>query len=146
MVNSTRKAHNITHRDILFNIFIIFLILISLVILVIDLFVNLTPEQYRVLLIIDWFVILMFAVDLVVDYRKLKNKKNFLKYYWLDVLAVIPAYSILRAFKVMKLFRIFRFLEEEDKLFRMRHIIHLKKIHIFRRTTSKNKKISRKKK
>lgn len=106
-----------------------------------DLLYELTPKQMLVLNIIDAFVVLIFIIDLIVEYNDLKNKKKFLKYYWLDVFAVLPFLTAFRVLKIAKVLRVVKIIKAEkifkiDGVLKLRHIFHLRKIKILHRATS----------
>lgn len=124
-----------------FNIFIIFLVFVSVVILMLDWMYDLTTKQTLVLNVIDSFVVLMFIIDLVIEYKILKDKSKFLKYYWLDIIAVFPFFVMFRALKIVKIVRVVRIMRAErifkiDEFLRMRHLFHFRKLKILHRATS----------
>jgi len=47
-------------------------------------------------------IVALLAIDLALKYRKEKNRKKFVKKYWIDIimLILIPVFSIFKFFKV----------------------------------------------
>jgi len=65
---------------------------------------------YRVFVsIIDGFIIIIFVIDLIFKYIRIRNFTKFFKNYWLEIIAIFPAFLILR---VMEEFIIIVKLEE----------------------------------
>lgn len=89
-------------------------LIILLVIVVLEFFyVDFVHEHHLYIEIIDGFVILIFLIDLIFKYFKVRNIPNFLKKYWLEIIAVIPFFWIFRAFEGFA--RIFGLVEETTK-------------------------------
>ncbi|MDP7244039.1 MAG: hypothetical protein QF568_01710 [Flavobacteriales bacterium] len=54
-------------------------------------------EPYHIYVsIIDGFIILIFVLDLIFKYIRTRNFPKFLRKYWLEVIAVFPAFLVLR--------------------------------------------------
>ena len=51
--------------------------------------------------IVDYFIIAVFAVDLLFKYRHVRSIPRFLKRYFLEVLALFPAFLIVRLIEEM---------------------------------------------
>ena len=74
-----------------------YLVLILLAIIIIDLFYHNIAKEYQFQIgLIDGFIILVFILDLIYKYNKVRNIPNFLKKYWLEILAVFPFYLVFR--------------------------------------------------
>lgn len=91
-----------------FSHFIVFLIFLSVVLIAIEFNYVLTDVQQLWFNIIDFFIILMFLLDLIIEYIKINNFNHFIRHCWLDILAVIPLIAFFRPLKVIKLFRVFK--------------------------------------
>ncbi|MBI1978442.1 MAG: hypothetical protein HYS62_00060 [Candidatus Aenigmarchaeota archaeon] len=84
-----------------FEIFIDGLIPIALVLLVvitvIELFFSKFARPYRWLIdIIDFWIILIFILDLMFKYKHAKSIPDFLKHYWPYIIAVFPFFLVIR--------------------------------------------------
>ena len=89
-------------------------LLVLLAIILLELFFKDVLEHYHLYIeIADGIVILIFLIDLVFKYLSTKNIPNFLKKYWLEIIAVIPFFWIFRAFEGFA--RIFGLIEETTK-------------------------------
>ena len=54
-------------------------------------------EPYRVFVsIIDGFIIFIFVIDLIFKYVRIRNFPKFFRSYWLEIIAVFPAFLVLR--------------------------------------------------
>jgi len=67
-------------------------------------------EPYRVFVsVLDGFIIFIFVIDLIFKYIRIRNFPKFFRSYWLEIIAIFPAFLILR---VMEEFVIIVKLEE----------------------------------
>ena len=67
-------------------------------------------EPYRVFVsIIDGFIIFIFVIDLIFKYIRIRNFPKFFRSYWLEIIAIFPAFLVLR---VVEEFAIILNLEE----------------------------------
>src|SRR3989344_2134788 len=83
--------------EIIVDKIIPYLILVLLAVIIIDLFFNNLAEQYKIQIsLIDGFIILVFVIDLIYKYNRVRNFPKFVKEYWLEILAVLPFYLIFR--------------------------------------------------
>jgi len=75
-------------------------------------------EEYHVyVLIVDYFIVLVFFIDLCFKYYRVRNFKIFLKKYWLDIIAVFPFFLLFRVVEeVYALFRISAEISEGQKI------------------------------
>jgi len=56
-------------------------------------------EHYEIyLIIIDYFILSFFILDLIFKWFRVRKLKKFIKLYWLDLIAVFPFYLIIRAY------------------------------------------------
>ncbi len=95
-----------------------YLVLVLLVIIILDIFYKNVYESYYLYIeAIDIFIILVFVIDLVFKYRRVRNVKDFLKRYWLEIFAVFPFYLMLRVVEeFVLLFRISQTVEEGQRI------------------------------
>jgi len=67
-------------------------------------------EPYRDFVsVLDGFIIFIFVIDLIFKYIRIRNFPKFFRNYWLEIIAIFPAFLILR---VMEEFVIILKLEE----------------------------------
>lgn len=73
-------------------------VLVLMVILILELgFPEVAHHYEHEIHIADFFVILVFVLDLIFKYNHVRNIPKFLKQFWLDILAVFPFFLIFRA-------------------------------------------------
>ena len=95
-----------------------YLVLI-LLILIIGEFTHykLIEENANIVLLIDYFIVIIFIIDLSFKYYRVKNAKIFIKKYWLDIIAVFPFFLLFRLVEeVILFFRISAELAESQKI------------------------------
>lgn len=95
-----------------------YLVLILLIIIVGDLLYSEPLEKYAIYIhTIDWIIIIIFAIDLIFKYRRVRNVKNFIKKYWLEIIAIIPFYLAIRVVEeIFLLTRISEAVSEGQKI------------------------------
>jgi hypothetical protein len=72
-------------------------VLLLLPIIIIEFFFEDIATKYHLLLsILDTIIIIIFIIDLIFKYLRIRNFKNFIKTCWLDILAVFPFFLIFR--------------------------------------------------
>jgi len=83
--------------EVLVDKLIPYLVLILLILIILDIFYHekILPYENRIL-ILDYFIVIVFIIDLGFKYYRVKNAKTFLKKYWLDIIVVIPFFLIFR--------------------------------------------------
>ncbi|MFQ6136281.1 MAG: hypothetical protein ACE5PM_03775 [Candidatus Hydrothermarchaeales archaeon] len=90
-------------KDILWHWLVFSAALIALVTLVVGLIYELTTTQEKIMEILFVSILIIFAVDLIREYRRFKGSPiPFAKHHWLDILAIIP---IFRIFRIVRLAR-----------------------------------------
>lgn len=73
------------------------LVLLLLAIIVADLFFRHEAEAYHAYIeAADWLIIGVFALDLVFKYNRVRQVPEFIRRYWIDILAVFPFYLAFR--------------------------------------------------
>jgi len=72
--------------------------LVVLLILIIgEIFFKHEFEPYSIYVsIVDGFIIFIFVIDLIFKYVRIRNFPKFFKSYWLEIIAVFPAFLVLR--------------------------------------------------
>ena len=71
--------------------------------------------DYEVLLI-DYFIVIVFVIDLCFKYYRIRDYKLFIKKYWLDILAVFPFFLLFRLIEEIALFFSISSFGESQKL------------------------------
>ncbi len=85
-------------------------------ILVIEFFFKAFAERILFLIhTLDWLIVCIFVVDLYFKYRRTKGVPNFLKSYWLEILAVFPFFLLFRLLELVGLLRLFGFVETFER-------------------------------
>jgi len=108
--------------EVLIEVFMAVLAVLSIVLIVAEYVVTLTPEQLNLIYIVDLGVCLVFAVDFTYRTFKAEDRMGFLKSYWFEVLAMLPAYlfglleteiffgAIARSLRTIRVLRVLRIL------------------------------------
>jgi len=74
-----------------------YLLIVLLMTIIVDIALAASLEEYNVNLeIVDYIIVFIFAFDLVFKYMRAKSTKKFLKKYWLEIIAVLPAFVVAR--------------------------------------------------
>ncbi len=85
------KAEELVDRSIPF------LVLLLLAIIVAELFFSHEAEPYHAYVeLADWLIIGVFTLDLVFKYNRVRDVPDFIRRYWIDILAVFPFYLAFR--------------------------------------------------
>ena len=73
-------------------------LVIILLILIIGEFTHykLIQNNENIVLLIDYFIVLIFIIDLSFKYYRIRDAKTFIKKYWLDIIAIFPFFLIFR--------------------------------------------------
>lgn len=87
----------------IYNITMIILVIISVVITIIDFTDNTEMTEKKLLFFIDVSIYLIFAFDYFIRLIFSKNKLDFIEDNILDLIAIIPYYSIFRLFRIFKI-------------------------------------------
>jgi len=85
------------------------LIVFSIVLLVMGLTVAPDSPQRHTIDLLGNLVTLVFAVELSLRWWAEPNKRRFFEKYWIDCLAVLPAFRFFRFLWLLRLLRVFRF-------------------------------------
>ncbi|MFN8229481.1 MAG: ion transporter [Bacteroidia bacterium] len=91
-----------------FNLLIIILSFYVLGSLIVDTFFKLTPEVSKVLSYVDNIICIVFLIDFVLRFRRAEDKKSFMKWGWIDLIASIPTLDFMRAGRLLRLIRLIR--------------------------------------
>ncbi|MEM4405782.1 MAG: mechanosensitive ion channel [Candidatus Methanomethylicaceae archaeon] len=69
------------------------LAILSILLLLIDFTVPLEPGWRQLIYSADLIICFIFALDFAFDIRSEKDKMGYLKWHWIDLLAMVPAYA-----------------------------------------------------
>lgn len=98
------KRENIGFLNLLILLFSVYV----LIVLLIDTLFKLPPETSRMLHYIDNTICGVFLYDFIVRFRKAENKRAFMKWGWIDLVASIPTFDFMRAGRLLRLIRLIR--------------------------------------
>jgi len=90
------------------NLLILILSIYVLGSLVADTFFKLPKETTRILHYIDNGICFVFMYDFIVRFRRAKNKLQFMKWGWIDLIASIPTFDFMRTGRLLRLIRLIR--------------------------------------
>lgn len=92
------------------NILVFFLSLYVIVALVVDTFFHLSPEMHALLVDIDYAVCVIFFIDFLHRFFSAKNKWQYMRWGWIDLISCIPMNFFLagRLFRIFQLIRVLR--------------------------------------
>lgn len=109
--NTVKNENGVQTESLSFlNIIVLFLSVYILIALLVDSFFVLPREVTRLLYIIDNLICAFFIIEFVYRLYSAKDKWQFLKWGWIDLLASIPNLDYLRAGRAIRLIRILRIL------------------------------------
>lgn len=77
----------------LYELAMAILAVISILLLLVDFTVQLEPRWRQLVYIADLLICIVFAIDFAFDLRSEKDKLRYLKWHWIDLLAIVPAYA-----------------------------------------------------
>ncbi len=76
------------------------LLVVLILILIVEFFFPTVAEQYKGWIeVADWLIIVIFAIDLLFKYLRIRVLPLFLKKYWLDIIAIFPFFLVFRLFE-----------------------------------------------
>ena len=89
------------------NLIIAGLILLSVILIFWEFLLPPGPKQNEIIILNDyltWF----FIVELTVRYFVAPNKRIYFSNYWIDIIAVFPAFRVFRTLRILRLLRVLR--------------------------------------
>ena len=98
------------------NLFVLLFSVLALFALVIDTFFILSPELSDLLTYFDTFICIFFLFEFLYRLLTAKNKLQYLKWGWIDLLASIPNTDYLRLGRIFRLIRIIRIIKAYNSL------------------------------
>lgn len=101
-----RLAHFINHP--LTDLVVTLLILLSVALLVWEASEKQGTPLHRDLVYANYWITLVFIVELAIRFYAERRKSRFLRRYWLDILAVLPVFRPFRFLRFLRLLRVFR--------------------------------------
>jgi len=92
----------------LFGFFILFLSIYVLTALLIDTLFTLDPQVSLVLKMVDDLVCGVFLIDFLMRLFRAKDKWEFMRWGWIDLISSIPTFEYLRIGRIFRLIRLLR--------------------------------------
>jgi voltage-gated potassium channel len=111
-----------------FQILILFLSIYVIGSLTVTTFVKLKPEEEKLLHYIDYIICGIFFIDFILSFRNAKNKLDYMKWGWIDLISCIPMIDYFRIGRMVRIIKIIRIL----RAFRSVRILYQ---YIFRKKT-----------
>ena len=74
--------------------------------------------------VLSWMIVAIFIIDVIVLYGRSKSTGKFLRYHWIDIIAIIPFSGAFQLAKFMRIARIARFAGRTTKLARISKVSH----------------------
>jgi voltage-gated potassium channel len=102
------EENNKENKIDLLHVLVLVLTVYVLGAILVDTFFKLPEETSRMLGIIDDVICVFFLVEFFVRLFQAKNKLQYLKWGWIDLVASIPAFTYLRAGRIPRLVRLLR--------------------------------------
>lgn len=100
---------NKTIKISFFQIIVFLLSIYIVIIMILQLFVNFSPEMEKLLWTIDTGICFIFIIDFFISFITAKNKKSYLlRYGIIDLVASIPNVGFLRIGRLAKIIRVIR--------------------------------------
>lgn len=105
MFNKKRLRHFLHDTEVFIDKLITPAVLVLIVVIIIEFFFIQLAEKYATpITITDGIVVGIFVIDLIFKYNHVRNIPKFIKYFWLDILAVFPFFLLFRAFEGLAAF------------------------------------------
>jgi len=77
----------------LYELAMAILAVISILLLLVDFTVQLEPRWRQLVYIAALLICIVFAIDFAFDLRSEKDELRYLKWHWIDLLGIVPAYA-----------------------------------------------------
>jgi voltage-gated potassium channel len=90
------------------NLIVLILSIYILVALLIDTLFNLPRETSKILEHVDSTICIFFLVEFCIRFYQAENKKKFMKWGWVDLIASIPTFNYFRFGRALRLIRLLR--------------------------------------
>ncbi|MBD3260665.1 MAG: hypothetical protein GF334_03140 [Candidatus Altiarchaeales archaeon] len=103
------KHHPITRRMLVWDVIVFTAVIVSIISVSLEFLLRLEESQLYLLLLIDVAAVIIFAIDLMVLWKHSSGGlKEFMYRNWLDVLAAIPLFRIIRIARFARLLKLAR--------------------------------------
>jgi len=103
-----------------FNVLIFVLSLYVIAILLLEVFIQFTPETLRLIREIDYGICAVFFIDFLVRFFSARNKLKYMHWGWIDLISSIPVFDFFlvgRLFRIVQLLRVLRAFRSMQMLF-----------------------------
>ena len=94
----------------LLDLLVLTLSVYVLITLLLDIFFEFPPEVSKILALLDNIICVFFLVEFSIRFKNAKNKLQFMKWGWIDLISSIPNVDILRGGRALRLIRLLRIL------------------------------------
>ncbi len=91
-----------------FGVSLMILIVLSVILIIAEVFFTLPPDQLEILQTVNDGLTFIFIIELTMRWLICISTTNFLKSFWIDILAVMPMFRIFRIGRIMRILRLFR--------------------------------------
>jgi voltage-gated potassium channel len=119
---------NESERLGMFQIAVLVLSIVLLLCFVADSFLTLPAELSRLFQTVDTAICVVFLGDFCVRLSRAEDKRNFMKWGWIDLIASIPNLDVLRWGRMIRILRVIRILRGLRSIQRVLLILTKKKI------------------
>ena len=90
------------------NLIVLILSIYILGALVVDTFFKLSTETSKILEYVDSVICIFFLIEFCVRFYQAENKRKFMHWGWIDLIASIPTFNYFRGARVLRLIRLLR--------------------------------------
>jgi len=118
-------------KKIIWESLILISVVLVITVLMMELLMDMTPYENYIL----WFEGVIFGIflsDLIILYRRCDNFKDFMRKYWIDVIATIPLGQAFRLAKFLRFFRILKTLKIFKSVKLIKALESIRLVHIDR--------------
>lgn len=81
---------------------------LSLMLILLETFLNLSPETVHAMLMVDQVACCIFLIDILVRWRRSHWRASYWRWGWLDLLASLPLNPAFRIFQAARIYRVIR--------------------------------------
>ena len=93
-----------------YDLFMLLLCGYSLITLALETFIKVSDEDSKIIDAVENVVCGIFFIDFLIRFAYASNKRQFMTWGWIDLLACIPVYDVFRTGRVFRVIRILRLL------------------------------------
>ena len=91
--------------EILIDRLVPWAVIALLIVLIIEFFFHDIADKYHAIInIADYAILIIFSIDLIFKYLRIRKFEKFIKECWLDIIAIFPFFLIFRVFESVLIF------------------------------------------